>query len=57
MIRKPTIRNGYNCRSNKAVENDHGVFEEKQYTDIWTNDEYLQFMYERIDSDARVISG
>jgi site-specific DNA-methyltransferase (adenine-specific)/adenine-specific DNA-methyltransferase len=23
-------------------------FEEKQYTDIWTNDEYLQFMYERL---------
>lgn len=23
-------------------------FEEKQYSDIWTNDEYLQFMYERI---------
>lgn len=22
-------------------------FEEKQYSDIWTNDEYLQFMYER----------
>lgn len=22
-------------------------FEEKQYGDIWTNDEYLQFMYER----------
>ena len=32
----------------KTVENDHGVFEEKQYTDIWTNDEYLQFMYERL---------
>lgn len=24
------------------------AFEEKQYTDIWSNDEYLQFMYERI---------
>lgn len=24
------------------------AFEEKQYTDIWTNDEYLQFLYERI---------
>lgn len=32
----------------KAVENDSTVFEEKQYTDIWTNDEYLQFMYERL---------
>ena len=28
--------------------NDIGSFEEKQYTDIWTNDEYLQFMYERL---------
>ena len=32
----------------KKVENDHTSFEEKQYTDIWTNDEYLQFMYERL---------
>lgn len=23
-------------------------FEEKQYTDIWSNDEYLQFMFERL---------
>src|SRR5262249_26042314 len=23
-------------------------FEDKQYGDIWTNDEYLQFMYERL---------
>jgi len=28
--------------------NDQNAFEEKQYTDIWTNDEYLQFMYERL---------
>jgi site-specific DNA-methyltransferase (adenine-specific)/adenine-specific DNA-methyltransferase len=26
----------------------HTVFEEKQYTDIWLHDEYLQFMYERL---------
>ena len=32
----------------KTVENDRTAFEEKQYTDIWTNDEYLQFMYERL---------
>jgi DNA modification methylase len=25
-----------------------GTFEEKQYTDIWEKDEYLQFMYERL---------
>lgn len=30
------------------VFGDTNVFEEKQYGDIWTNDEYLQFMYERI---------
>jgi DNA modification methylase len=32
----------------KTVENDRTTFEEKQYTDIWTNDEYLQFMFERL---------
>ncbi|MEZ8973051.1 site-specific DNA-methyltransferase [Vibrio cyclitrophicus] len=32
----------------KAVVNDSSSFEEKQYTDIWSNDDYLQFMYERI---------
>lgn len=30
------------------VESDTSAFEEKQYGDIWTNDEYLQFMYERL---------
>ena len=30
------------------TETDSSSFEEKQYGDIWTNDEYLQFMYERI---------
>lgn len=30
------------------VENDHSNFEEKQYSDIWNNDEYLQFIYERL---------
>ena len=29
------------------TESDISSFEEKQYGDIWTNDEYLQFMYER----------
>lgn len=32
----------------KAAAGDHTAFEEKQYSDIWTNDEYLQFMYERL---------
>jgi len=32
----------------KEVNNNLTTFEEKQYTDIWSNDEYLQFMYERL---------
>lgn len=32
----------------KSASSDPNIFEEKQYTDIWTNDEYLQFMYERL---------
>lgn len=31
-----------------TAESDMSSFEEKQYGDIWTNDEYLQFMYERL---------
>ncbi len=31
-----------------AVTNDSTAFEEKQYGDIWTSDQYLQFMYERL---------
>ena len=33
---------------NIKTQNDFSSFEEKQYTDIWSNDEYLQFMYERL---------
>ena len=32
----------------KSAVSDATSFEEKQYTDIWSNDEYLQFMYERL---------
>ena len=32
----------------QKIQNDSSTFEEKQYGDIWTNDEYLQFMYERL---------
>lgn len=32
----------------KTIENDNNSFEQKQYGDIWSNDEYLQFMYERL---------
>jgi site-specific DNA-methyltransferase (adenine-specific)/adenine-specific DNA-methyltransferase len=31
-----------------SAESDTSAFEEKQYSDIWTNDEYLQFIYERL---------
>lgn len=34
--------------SKGSVYSDSGAFEEKQYSDIWNNDEYLQFMYERV---------
>jgi hypothetical protein len=32
----------------KKTSSDHTAFEEKQYGDMWNNDEYLQFMYERL---------
>ncbi len=32
----------------KTAVSDNIAFEEKQYGDIWANDRYLQFMYERI---------
>lgn len=32
----------------KELQNDTSMLEEKQYTDMWSNDEYLQFMYERL---------
>jgi adenine-specific DNA-methyltransferase len=31
----------------RTAQSDLSSFEDKQYTDIWTNDEYLQFIYER----------
>ncbi len=35
-------------RGEKVEGAGQGLFEEKQYTDIWERDEYLQFMYERL---------
>lgn len=32
----------------KNAETEKTSFEEKQYSDIWSNDEYLQFIYERL---------
>lgn len=41
----------------QEIKNDHNSFEEKQYTDIWTNDEYLQFMYERMVLIRELLAG
>ena len=35
-------------KNKSNVKTDNTSFEEKQYSDIWTNDEYLQFMFERL---------
>ena len=35
-------------RGQKVEGQQKNLLEEKQYTDIWENDEYLQFMYERL---------
>ena len=44
---KADYKKKINIRGAKAFS-DASSFEEKQYTDIWTNDEYLQFIYERL---------
>jgi len=38
------------------IENNHQIFEEKQYSDIWSNDEYLQFLYERLTLIRELLS-
>lgn len=35
-------------KNDAASDTGQSSFQEKQYGDIWTNDEYLQFMYERL---------
>ena len=40
----------------KNINNDQSTFEEKQYTDIWNNDDYLQFMYERLIISRELLS-
>lgn len=44
---KADYKKSITLRGNSATS-DQWFFEEKQYTDIWNNDEYLQFMYERL---------
>lgn len=45
---KADYKKKINLRGIGQAESDSSPFEEKQYGDIWTNDEYLQFMYERL---------
>ena len=45
---KADYKKAVKIKGAKAVNSDSSAFEEKQYGDIWTNDEYLQFMYERL---------
>lgn len=44
---KADYKKKIDLKSVGKAESDSSSFEEKQYGDIWTNDEYLQFMYER----------
>lgn len=45
---KENYKRKIDVKGGSKVETDSSSFEEKQYGDIWTNDEYLQFMYERL---------
>ena len=45
---KANYKKKIELRNIGTVFSDSSSFEEKQYGDIWTNDEYLQFIYERI---------
>lgn len=40
----------------QSIANDSGLFEEKQYTDLWVNDGYLQFIYERMTLIRELLS-
>ena len=40
--------------SESEAQSELSSFEEKQYGDIWTNDEYLQYIYERVHLNSRV---
>lgn len=45
---KADYKKKINLKGIGKAESDSPTFEEKQYGDIWTKDEYLQFMYERL---------
>lgn len=44
---KAEYKKKINIKGIGKASSDNTSFEEKQYGDIWTNDEYLQFIYER----------
>jgi len=43
-------------KKGKSAQSDTSSFEEKQYADIWANDSYMQFMYERIVLMSQLLS-
>lgn len=45
-----------NIKGEKIKGQTQSILEEKQYTDIWENDEYLQFMYERLQIMRELLS-
>lgn len=53
---KADYKKSIQLKSGLSVANDQNSFEEKQYTDIWSNDEYLQFMYERFVTLRELLS-
>ena len=38
-----------------SAENDHTSFEEVQYSDLWNNDGYIQFMYDRLTIASQLL--
>ena len=51
-VRKVALRG----KKNKIEAEGYSVHEQTQYTDIWANDTYLQFMYERLILMRRLLS-
>ena len=52
-VRKVALRG----KKEKLEAEGHSVTEQTQYTDIWANDTYLQFMYERLILMRELLSG
>lgn len=43
-------------KRSRSAKTEQSNFEEKQYADIWANDEYLQFMFERLSIIRELMS-